>query len=89
MNQREWDELAEYVALIADEYERARHVLDRFPRVYEDQLDELRHGDCQRTRKNPAGWTVRSGWVDMILTRIGTRYRHAKIIPAGAERAPP
>jgi len=45
MNQRERDELAEYVALIADEYERARHVLDRFPKVYEDQLDEVRHGD--------------------------------------------
>jgi len=45
MNQRERDELAEYVALIADEYERARHVLDRFPKVYEDQLDEVRDGD--------------------------------------------
>lgn len=31
MNQRERDELAEYVELIAD-----RHLLDGFPRVYED-----------------------------------------------------
>lgn len=45
MNQRERDELAEYVELIADEYERARHALDRFPKVYEDQLDEVRNGD--------------------------------------------
>lgn len=31
-----------YLELLAAEAERARHVWDKFPRTYEDQLEELR-----------------------------------------------
>jgi hypothetical protein len=47
-------------------------VLPRFPAEFDDEaLDRLFTlsgadvTECQRTREDPGGWTVRSGWVDM------------------------